>query len=611
MFEFDQYEPGRHAALDGVPVAAREGVDAVRGIAFLWWSEHCMECAEPDCYTTCALYQRRPDGRCRRFVWGIRRDRRFRGLRGYGADVAFKTWGKLEAHGNALMEAPAAVLWRERLLAWARPAWPVLARLSIGPTRDPRRRPLPPMPRRIAKRLQQQSAAAPGPTAFLVDVWNPAAAPVALQVAMRADDDSPRVNAPPPFLTSLDLPPGRSCHRIPAARFAAIAAGGRPFKISVMPAGDAAVRLVFLVLDLVAEAVPARPGVKCVVFDLDGTLWDGVLVEGGDTRPRPAMVDLIRALDARGILVSVASKNDHAAAMAQLEAGGLAEHVLHPQIGWGPKSAGLATIAARLNIALDSFVFVDDSPFERAEVAAALPMVECVAADDAPELLDHPRCAGSGSSDARNRRRYYRDADRRDGERATWDGDYLGFLRACQIVLQVDLYRAGDYERVVELVQRTNQLNFSGTRYGRADVDAALATSDRSTFVLRCRDRFGDYGTIGVAMVRRAGATVRVEEMMLSCRVQGRCIEAAFLGFLERAPLAAGAARLWVRFTATARNAPAAQAPDALEFAAVDADGGRVRALPAVPVSEGVVHVEAGGAAASAHAADSVQPGRR
>ncbi len=129
-------------------------------------------------------------------------------------------------------------------------------------------------------------------------------------------------------------------------------------------------------------APPAQPGqparpvqgkIKCVVWDLDNTLWDGTLLEDGEVTLRPAVAGHIRRLDRMGVLNSVASKNDHDTAMARLAALGLADLFLYPQVNWNAKSASIERIAGKLNLGLDAFAFVDDQEFERAEVAAALP----------------------------------------------------------------------------------------------------------------------------------------------------------------------------------------------------------------------------------------------
>lgn len=600
MFEFDQYErrlrdrPAAHVDVPYRPVAG------VMAMSFLWWSEHCIECAEPACFASCSLYQRRPDGRCRRFAFGLCRNRAFPSLRGYGAEVAFKTWGKLETHGNAFMEPAEVVLERERRLAFGAPVWRVLSWMGAATTRDPNGRRLPPVPRRIVKRLNARRPSPLDPEAFLVEVYNPNPTAVRLQVSMRATSDA-RGGLPPrdpsPFLTTLTLEPGYNCHRVAATRFEPVLESGLPFKITVMPDADSTVHLVFLSLDLVTEttgAAAARQPVKCVVFDLDGTLWNGVLVEDGDTRPNTGMVRLVRELDARGILLSIASKNDHARAWSRLHECGLADYFLHPQIGWGRKSAGIRAIAGDLGIGLDAVAFVDDSPFERDEVARALPMVECFDAKAVGGILQQPRFRGSNTADSANRRQYYKDDLNRTADRSRWRDDYLGFLRSCELVLTVSRYTEEDFARVLELVQRTNQLNFSGTKYTRAEIEELVNDEDIEAYVLRCGDRYGSYGTVGAALVRRTRNEVRVEDMMISCRVQGRSVETAFLAFLSRQPASATTKRLWVRHRSTGRNGPARSALEEAGFEA-DPDGtGLSFDLTAHAVPCEVVRIESG-----------------
>ena len=113
--------------------------------------------------------------------------------------------------------------------------------------------------------------------------------------------------------------------------------------------------------------------VKVLVWDLDETLWSGTLIEGDDVRPRPGVPETLEALDSRGILHSIASKNDPDMALARLRELGLHDYFLYPQIGWSTKSSGIRKIAESINVGLDAIAFIDDQPFERDEVAHALP----------------------------------------------------------------------------------------------------------------------------------------------------------------------------------------------------------------------------------------------
>lgn len=591
MFEFDQYQRRLRERAPIVQPAPYHHVTDVAKISFMVWGEHCIECADPGCYATCDLYQRRPDGRCRRFAYGIYRNRRFSSLRGYGAEIAFKTWGKLEADGNAHLEDVRHVVRRERRIERLRPALRALAGAAFAITRNPKWKTLPPDPRKLARRLHLRNKPLSGidssgcPDSFLLEVYNPSPDTIVLQLMMRvvaSPQDRPE-DLPTPVLRSLHLPSGYSCHRVDRQEFRHIVACGRRFKVTLMPEGDAGATLIFLTADFVTEAPRVNPGtvspgttaiaedtangpIKCVVFDLDHTIWDGTLLEDGLVSPRAETVRLIVELDRRGILMSIASKNDFTRAWQRLENLKLAEYFVWPEINWSPKSENIRKIATRLNIGLDAFAFIDDSPFELAEVAQALPMVACVHADAISGLLGEARFRGGTSIDAAARRGYYNDAIRREQSRTAWGSDYIGFLRSCEMKLTVRAYRPTDLERVAELVQRTNQLNFSGCRYRRADLVARLEDAHLGKYVLSCRDRYGSYGTIGFALVSHRPPQLRIEEMMVSCRVQGRFIEQAFLCSLLRRHVEQLPSHIWVRFNATERNGPARQVLEQIGF---------------------------------------------
>ena len=113
--------------------------------------------------------------------------------------------------------------------------------------------------------------------------------------------------------------------------------------------------------DAAAAAKPVR--IKCIVWDLDNTLWNGTLLEGDDVRLRDRVRETLLELDSRGILHSIASRNHAGTALARLREFGLEEYFLYPQINWGSKAASIGVIAESLNIGLDAICFIDDDPF--------------------------------------------------------------------------------------------------------------------------------------------------------------------------------------------------------------------------------------------------------
>src|SRR5215467_10763890 len=133
-----------------------------------------------------------------------------------------------------------------------------------------------------------------------------------------------------------------------------------------------------------------KQSIKCVVWDLDNTVWDGILLEDESVTLRPHVVDILKTLDERGILHSIASRNDHNTALAKLQEFGIDEYFLYPQINWNSKASSVGQIAKDINIGIDTLAFIDDQPFEREEVAFSIPDVMCIDAAEMKTLLDRP-----------------------------------------------------------------------------------------------------------------------------------------------------------------------------------------------------------------------------
>jgi FkbH-like protein len=551
----------------------------------LYWVEHCVECAAPDCFESCDLYQPRTDTRCRRFLYGAMKNRNFSSLRGYGVEISFKKWAKIEAYGNLSLFPVKTVLWSERLIGGGAPIANAFGKVMANLTNKSRWNSITVIAmEELVRRLDSRKGERGEPDAFLLEIYNPGATPVRMQLNFApVRQSSPPGSAEgqaPAFVTTVDVPAGYSRHQVEMVLLRFITAAKQPFVISMIPEADCDARLVFLTADFVQFA--AKPEVahdpkqiKCVVFDLDNTLWKGVLVESDSLVLRPDIVPLLRELDSRGILLSIASKNDYAAAWRKILECGVGEYFVFPQIHWAPKSQSIRTIAEQLNIGLDAFAFVDDSGFELEEVAQSLPEVLCLNAERIPHLLRDARFVGGTSADARNRRKLYQEAAIREAARAEYGPDYVGFVASCGITLEIVAYSHEDSERIAELVQRTNQLNFSGRKYAREQLEAILADDRLEKLVLRSSDRYGSYGTVGFAIVERAQNVIRILDFMLSCRVQGRLIEQAFFSHLLEHHNPDGAENIWINFRETPRNKPAHLVLKSLGFTerAASADG--------------------------------------
>lgn len=311
--------------------------------------------------------------------------------------------------------------------------------------------------------------------------------------------------------------------------------------------------------------------VKCVVWDLDNTLWSGVAAEGRPgaiPEPDPSVLRLIAELEKRGVVNSVASRNDPSMRGQLLSNPRLAGRFIAPQISWEPKSRSLRRIAQTLNIGLDALAFVDDSPFERAEVSYMLPQALVLSPEELAAAVNTPLFQpASGSEEAARRPEMYRQEERRREAETRFEGSRLDFLKWCDMHLRISEATEADLSRIHELTERTHQLNSTGRAYSAPELSERISDPRWLVPVARLADRFGDYGLIGTAMVNLApgsvasesptpGASWLIELVMLSCRVEGRGIPAALLAWVMKQAREAGAPSLAALYRLTERNLP-------------------------------------------------------
>lgn len=259
--------------------------------------------------------------------------------------------------------------------------------------------------------------------------------------------------------------------------------------------------------------------VKCLVWDLDGTLWTGTLLEGSAQPVSPALRQVVEELDRRGVLQSVASRNDPDHAWTRIEDEGLADHFLVPQIGWGAKSAAISRITECLDFASSTMAFIDDNPVDRSEVAYALPEVRCYDASRALDLPGLEEFSPPVTADSTRRRSLYRARFRREEAQAECEGLDEAFLRTLGLKMTIRRAARADLDRVAELTLRTSQMNATGVCYSVDDLGAALTDPQMDVMVADLVDSFGEYGTIAVVVLGRTGDAWRIKFLATSCRV--------------------------------------------------------------------------------------------
>lgn len=304
-----------------------------------------------------------------------------------------------------------------------------------------------------------------------------------------------------------------------------------------------------------ASSSPATsPSIKCVIWDLDNTIWDGVLLESEQVTLRSGIVEIIQTLDSRGILHSIASKNDHATAMAKLEQFGLSEYFLYPQINWNSKASSVEAVAKAINIGIDTLAFIDDQPFEREEVAFALPNVRCIDAFDLTELLDRPDLNPRFiTEDSRLRRVMYQSTIKRDQAEQAFIGPSEEFLATLEMNFTISTAQEDDLQRAEELTVRTHQLNTTGYTYSYDELDAFRRSDQHLLLTAGLDDKYGTYGKIGLALVECRPDVWTLKLLLMSCRVMSRGVGTIMINHILSRAKAAGV-RFQAEFISNNRN---------------------------------------------------------
>ncbi len=315
---------------------------------------------------------------------------------------------------------------------------------------------------------------------------------------------------------------------------------------------------------------------KCVVLDLDGTLWGGTVGEDGlhgirlgSTSPGVEYQDFQRyllGLTERGILLAVNSKNnpEDALAVIRTHEGMILreEHFSAIRINWLPKAENLASIAEELGLGADHFVFLDDHPMERELMRQALPRVLVPDLPHDPALLRQviellPELQSLAvTEEDRERVAQYRSIGERKRAR-TESISLADYLQSLGIEVQVSLADEAALPRIGQLFQRTNQFNLTARRYDPSELAACARDPQCRLYALRARDRFGDHGLVATALVRQTPGEWTIDSLLMSCRVIGYGVETALLAVLTADARAAAVPTLVGEFIATAKNAPA------------------------------------------------------
>ena len=315
---------------------------------------------------------------------------------------------------------------------------------------------------------------------------------------------------------------------------------------------------------------------KLLVLDLDDTVWGGIVGDagwenlklGGHDSVGEAFVDFqhaVKNLKRRGIILAIASKNDESVALEAIRSH--PEMVLRGEdfvawrINWRDKAQNIAELAAELNLGLQSIVFIDDNPAERARVREQLPEV---LVPEWPEdkllyasTLRAMRCFDAPvlSREDQERTALYA-AERERNTLRVEVGSLDEWLRGLNIAVRVERLAPSNIARTAQLLNKTNQLNLSTRRCTEAELGAWTAAKNRDLWTVSVSDRFGDAGLTGIVSLEYESETAKVTDFVLSCRVMGRKIEESMLHIAVHAARQRGMSRVRAQYAQTKKNKP-------------------------------------------------------
>lgn len=277
--------------------------------------------------------------------------------------------------------------------------------------------------------------------------------------------------------------------------------------------------------------------IKCVVADLDNTLWDGILRDDGieGINVYQNRLTVLDFLTRRGILLAIASKNDSSIQpLVDDVLGSISDSFTIKKINWNDKAQNLIEIAQELNIGLDSLAFFDDNPYERDQIQLFLPDVLVLPETEIIHTLNRIEFEPIGklTKESAKRTQMYAEQKKREIDETEFALDKEGFLLSCDLELWMREAKDVDLGRVTELIQRTNQLNATAVRYSKDEILDFHKSSEYKIYVVNLYDRYGEYGLIGVTLIHKDEHKWVMEVLTFSCRAMGKTVEQTFLSFL-------------------------------------------------------------------------------
>jgi len=520
--------------------------EAIKKIAPLVWQEHCVECAMPACYKTCAHYKPRSDGRCRLFKHGIELIDNSKAILGQNVIIDMNEWAKLETFWFTAGMSYDDVCKIDKIV---KVLGFIAQTLKIGKLR------------RFCYYIKEYYTRKIGdknkevPQLLLCEIVNS-------DKTYRLNLEN-RANSQIVYRNSFKVKKGFNRFFLPTSELNYMR-GYRNYLL-IYPDGNGpqlvnivSLELITLKDEYVDKYLPkSEKKIKCVVWDLDNTVWDGILGEDGvdGVEVKQEIVQIIKSLDAKGIINSISSKNYEEKAMEALKKFGLDDYFVSPMINWSAKSENIKALVKILNIGMDTLVFVDDSFFELNEVRINCPGIRVCDAKDIRKYVNSDVFDVTVTEDSKRRRISYQENALRKKAEMEFTDNITAFLKNCNMMVHVDKPKEEEITRCYELIQRTNQLNISAERLTMNQIIDMINSDGYDCYRIKVNDKYGDYGIVGFAIFDISeNESVTLRHFVFSCRAARKKIEQSFFEYMIKKYHSQGYKRMVLLCKITEKN---------------------------------------------------------
>ena len=507
----------------------------------IFWREHCHECAPPLCYTNCKNYLERSDGKCQLINNGISRVNISGSLHYY---LQFRKWAKIETISSSIVVSSNLDFF--------------LNKLNLFVIRIVNKTPINFIKAKILNIY-----------IFIKDFvlrnfFNGKINNPIMDIALFSNEskDYNLIIESNNYKRKILIQPG------PNSFLFKLPNNINKNSIKWFPENDKIVSLFLKKFDIVENDYHNELNIlpKLIIWDLDNTLWNGVLVEEKieDLHIRKDVLWTIKYLDSIGVVNSICSKNDFNNAKQALDYFGIWEYFVFPEINWNRKSENVKKILNNINLGEKNTIVIDDNPFERAEILSVFSEIKIFDETAFPNLLmDISFIDLKYNSESSKRRELYKTEQVRTQvfDKSVTKGDSIAeFLKSCNIVVELTNLKNEFSESVVvsrcnELMSRTNQLNVSGVKFSDHDFNELI--KDKSDkFYFSVSDSFGSYGIVGFLNCSIIENNIIVHNLVISCRVAKKLIENSIINGLSNYYDSMKISNIIVEYKKTNRNTP-------------------------------------------------------